>query len=160
KALSCSKYEILPGYRFNLCFENSIFPGYYTEKIVHAWAAGCIPLYWSDPWFVADFNPNAMINRIDFPSLEAFAAYVAEVDNSPQRREAFLREPLLLSCPRLDGAVDFLRHALSAITESAPATPPAAAPNLPLGRRASEDRWPASPFLSFMLGLHHRRGRG
>lgn len=155
-----SKYEILPDYRFNLCFENSIFPGYYTEKIVHAWGAGCIPLYWSDPWFTADFNPRAMINRIDFPSLEAFVAYVAEVDTSPQRRAAFLREPLLLSRPSLDGAVDFLRHALSVITDGAAKAPPAAAPEPPLGSHARADHSPASHFLSFMLGLRHRRVRG
>ena len=69
RPLRRSKYDVLRQYRFNVCFENSIFPGYYTEKIIHAWAAGCIPLYWSDPHFGADFNTKSIVNRIDFPIL-------------------------------------------------------------------------------------------
>src|SRR5438477_5869415 len=37
KIVEGSKYDLLSSYRFNLCFENSIFPGYYTEKLLHAW---------------------------------------------------------------------------------------------------------------------------
>jgi hypothetical protein len=159
KRLLRSKYEILPDYRFNLCFENSIFPGYYTEKIIHAWAAGCIPLYWSDPWFIADFNPRAMINRIDFPSLEDFVDYVAEVDKSPERRAAFLREPLLLQRPKLDDAVDFLRRALNAITNGAARPSPAVSAAISPSSARPGSRLLASPFLSFMLG-HRRRRRG
>ena len=56
-----SKYEILEPYVFNLCFENSMFPGYYTEKIVQAWAAGTIPLYFSDTLVKSDFNKAAFL---------------------------------------------------------------------------------------------------
>ena len=45
-----SKYTLLPHYRFNVCFENSAFPGYYTEKPLQAWVGQCIPLYYADPW--------------------------------------------------------------------------------------------------------------
>ena len=31
---------------FNICPENSEYPGYCTEKIFHALEAGCIPIYW------------------------------------------------------------------------------------------------------------------
>jgi hypothetical protein len=118
-----SKYEILPRYRFNLCFENSMFPGYYTERIVHAWAGGCIPLYYSDPWYTVDFNAKSMINRIDFPTLEAFVDHVAEVNRSPERMAALLREPLLHKRPRLDDVIAFLRCALSEIAGGASGTP-------------------------------------
>ena len=33
--------------KFNICFENSSGPGYTTEKLFHALAAGCVPIYWS-----------------------------------------------------------------------------------------------------------------
>lgn len=107
-----SKYEVLPDYRFNLCFENSIYPGYYTEKALQAWAGGCIPLYWSDPWYVRDFNPQAMINRIGFPSLEAFAEEVAQVNASPARMAEIHAQPLLLEPPCLDEVTAFLRDAV------------------------------------------------
>ncbi len=118
RPLQTSKYEILPRYRFNLCFENSIFPGYYTEKPLQAWAAGCIPLYFSDPWYTMDFNPRAMINRIDFASLDEFAAHVAAVNASPQRQAAILEQPLLPQCPSLEPAVAFLRRAVADILQS------------------------------------------
>ena len=40
------KKQFLKQYIFNICPENSKFPGYHTEKIFHALEAGCIPLYW------------------------------------------------------------------------------------------------------------------
>ena len=112
RPLRRSKYEVLPDYRFNLCFENSIFPGYYTEKALQAWVGGCVPLYWSDPWYVRDFNAKALINRIDFPSMEAFVDRVAEVNASPALWEQIHAEPLLLERPRLEGVIDFLQQAV------------------------------------------------
>lgn len=115
--LTQSKYEFLRDYRFNLCFENSLFPGYYTEKALQAWAAGCIPLYFSDASYSIDFNPRAMINRISFASLDAFVDKVRGVNDSPELFAQFQREPLLLSRPKLDEVIAFLRRAAAAITE-------------------------------------------
>lgn len=39
------KLTYLQNYRFNLCPENSSAPGYVTEKIFEAIAAGCVPIY-------------------------------------------------------------------------------------------------------------------
>ncbi len=41
-----SKINFLQAYRFNICPENSDAAGYVTEKLWHAIAAGCIPVYW------------------------------------------------------------------------------------------------------------------
>ncbi len=43
-----NKIEWLKSYKFNICFENSSHPGYLTEKLFDAFAAGCIPIYWGD----------------------------------------------------------------------------------------------------------------
>jgi alpha(1,3/1,4) fucosyltransferase len=111
KPLRASKYDLLRRYRFNLCFENSIFPGYYTEKIIHAWAGGCIPLYYSDNWYISDFNPNAIINRINFSSVDEFCEHVAYVNKSQHAFNEIFDQPLLLKRPTLDPAIDFLRSA-------------------------------------------------
>ena len=42
------KIAWLKNYKFNICFENSSYPGYLTEKLFDAFAAGCIPIYWGD----------------------------------------------------------------------------------------------------------------
>jgi hypothetical protein len=112
-----SKYQILSQYRFNLCFENSTFPGYYTEKLLQSWVGGCVPLYYSDKWFVLDFNPHAAINRCDFKSLDEFVEHVASVDASPSKLNELLSQPLLLKRPSLDPAAAFLRNACTAILQ-------------------------------------------
>jgi hypothetical protein len=111
RPLRSSKYELLRRYRFNLCFENSIFPGYYTEKPFHAWVGGCVPLYYSDNWYSSDFNPKAMINRINFSSLDAFVEHVALVNKSRSALNEIFDQPLLTARPTLDPAIDFLRKA-------------------------------------------------
>ncbi len=115
RPLRGSKYDILSRYRFNVCFENSTFPGYYTEKIIHAWAGGCVPLYYSDSWYGQDFNPKAMINRIHFKTLDDFVERVAEVHRSPSDLEEIFTQPLLTTRPSLDGAIEFLRRSYDEI---------------------------------------------
>lgn len=41
------KLNVLKQYKFSICFENThTTPGYITEKIFDAFAAGCVPIYW------------------------------------------------------------------------------------------------------------------
>ena len=56
------KYKILSEYRFSICFENSIYPGYYTEKLFHAKTSGTVPIYWADKEIENDFNKKGFIN--------------------------------------------------------------------------------------------------
>lgn len=44
-----NKHDTLQGYRFALCYENSEFPGYVTEKIFDCFNAGVIPIYLGAP---------------------------------------------------------------------------------------------------------------
>jgi hypothetical protein len=74
-----------------------------------------VPLYYSDKWFVRDFNPLAAINRNDFASLEKFVEYVASVNASPSKFDELLSAPLLVERPTIDPAVNFLREACETI---------------------------------------------
>lgn len=56
-----NKLEFLRGYKFNIAFENSSSPGYTTEKIMEAYAANTIPIYYGNPLISADFCPESMI---------------------------------------------------------------------------------------------------
>jgi hypothetical protein len=60
------KDTVLRDYSYNLCPENSIYPGYYTEKIPEAFANGCLALGWADSNVRSDFNPDAFINLLDY----------------------------------------------------------------------------------------------
>lgn len=39
------KFSVAKRYRYMLCFENDLYPGYITEKPLDAWIGGCIPLW-------------------------------------------------------------------------------------------------------------------
>jgi hypothetical protein len=88
-----AKLEFLQPYKFYIAFENESVPGYTTEKIAEAMAARCVPIYWGNPRVVDDFNAKSFINANDFPSLEALAAHVAEVDRNDALYTQYLREP-------------------------------------------------------------------
>lgn len=83
-------------HRFAISFENSSTPGYTTEKIVDAFAARCIPIYWGDPEVTRVFNPKAFINVYDYRTLEDVVQRVIALDDDPDTYLAMLREPALL----------------------------------------------------------------
>jgi len=56
------KKQVLSDYVFNLCPENSMHPGYNTEKIPESFMSGCIPITWTVPGKNTDFNSKAFIN--------------------------------------------------------------------------------------------------
>jgi hypothetical protein len=76
------KMEFLSKYRFNLCYENSSYPGYVTEKLPHAFVSGTIPIYWGSPVVDVDFNTDAFVNRHDFETDADMVKYIIEIDNN------------------------------------------------------------------------------
>ena len=69
------KVATLSNYRFALCFENTAFPGYVTEKIFDCFVAGCIPIYLGAP-DIEDLVPAGSFidarDFHDFADLESF----------------------------------------------------------------------------------------
>jgi hypothetical protein len=55
------KMEILSNFQFAQCFENSAMPGYHTEKLIHAYFSGCIPVYWGSDTLDLEFNEKAIV---------------------------------------------------------------------------------------------------
>lgn len=97
-----NKMDVISSYRFSICFENSIYPGYFTEKILHAKIAGCIPIYYSDKTFEVDFNKNCCINLIDFENFDHLLEEIKRVDSDPQIYNKKINEPLFSIPPTLD----------------------------------------------------------
>lgn len=84
-------------YKFDLSVENSNTCGYVTEKIVQAWAAGCIPVYWGSSGAIKqEFNKAAFIDCNDFSTVSDVAEYLMELENNKDVLEKILREPILL----------------------------------------------------------------
>ena len=87
--------------KFTLACENSAVPDYVTEKIVDAFAARTVPIYWGAPNVSEDFNPAAFIDCSKFPSLEAVAEKVRRLDADDAAYEAMLAAPIFKEgrCP-------------------------------------------------------------
>ena len=89
-----NKEELLKKYRFNLCFENDLYPGYLSEKPFESWIAGCIPIWWGLDR--GDFlNPEAIL---DFTSMTIsdLTNRIDELESYPEKMAEMLKTPILL----------------------------------------------------------------
>lgn len=109
-ASGIAKKDILQDYAFNLCPENSMYPGYYTEKIPEAFMAGCLPITWVDSNVAADFNPNAMLNLAPM-MCDGFSG-LQEALHSKANLERFAGECLFLERPSIEPIRAFLNEAV------------------------------------------------
>ena len=103
------KMDVISNYKFNICFENSLYPGYFTEKLLHAKIAGCIPIYYSDESYSTDFNKNCCINLIDFENEYELIEYIKEIDNNTKLYQKIINEPLFNYLPKIEELkIDFI----------------------------------------------------
>lgn len=107
-----NKLDVLSQYKFSLCFENSIYPGYFTEKLLHAKVAGTIPLYYSDLSMVEDFNPKCCVN-VNEIGLDDLYNKVIEIDNNVKLYKEILEQPLFLNRVSLDNIVNQLKKIIN-----------------------------------------------
>ncbi len=89
------KHEFLKQYRFCLAYENQADPGYTTEKLLHAKAAGCVPIYWGDPKVGRDFNEKGFLNANGCRDPTDLIRLVDEVESNPQRWKELASVPAL-----------------------------------------------------------------
>ncbi|MBP0008787.1 MULTISPECIES: glycosyltransferase family 10 domain-containing protein [unclassified Roseofilum] len=102
------KIEILKKYSFNLCFENTNWPYYCTEKIWDSIQGGCLPIYYGDGNKIyEDFPENSFLDYFKFRNPDLLFDYIQDI------REAEFEERMLL-------CVDALRNALNRKQEEQP----------------------------------------
>ena len=91
------KIDFLSTRKFNICFEPYSHPGYVTEKILHAFYAGTVPIYWGSETIANDFNPAAFINVHDFNSQEEAIAHIIKVDQDDELYASYINAPKFLN---------------------------------------------------------------
>jgi hypothetical protein len=87
------KMDIISDYKFNICFDNSIYPGYFTEKLLHAKISGAVPIYRSHESMSYDFNPECCVNANNMQPLELLEKII-EIDNDQILYKKYLDQPL------------------------------------------------------------------
>lgn len=88
------KMNLISNYKFHICFENSLYPGYYTEKLLHAKAAGTIPIYYADQRICEDFNPDGFLNLYDYKNINDFIDFIVQVNTNSNLYNNILNTPL------------------------------------------------------------------
>ena len=68
-----NKIDALKKHRFNLCFENSYFPGYATEKLVDSFLGGAIPIYWGGA-------PLSTFNSLSFFNCDPYLSISSNIE--------------------------------------------------------------------------------
>lgn len=104
------KEAFAASHKFAITFENSSYAGYTTEKIVDAFAAYTIPIYFGDPDVGKDFNEKAFINCRNYGSFEEVLERVKEIDQDDDLYLQMINENPLLHQDDLDAFRNFLIH--------------------------------------------------
>lgn len=80
------KLAAMTQFKYALCFENCVFPGYVTEKIFDCFFSGCIPVYWGAP-DIADFVPaEAFIDMRQFQNFEEANCFLKKMSSVEANR--------------------------------------------------------------------------
>ena len=94
------KIDFLRNYKFTIAFENIGSDGYTTEKLIHPFMAGSIPIYWGNPRVGEEFNTKSFINCNDYGNdFGAVIEKIMELDGDDEKYLAMLSES-----PYADGA--------------------------------------------------------
>ena len=106
------KLGYLTQFYFTICPENSNCMGYVTEKIFHAIASGCIPIYWGsyNKPELDVLNQDAIIFWDKDGDNEVALKKIKELISTPKLMKAFLEQPRLLP-----GAEDYIRKSFQMI---------------------------------------------
>ena len=90
------KFAFDSKHKFSIVCENCSYPGYTTEKIVQAFAAKCIPIYWGDPLVGNMFDKRAFINVADYDSVEDVVRLVRKIDENDELYLEMMSQPALV----------------------------------------------------------------
>jgi hypothetical protein len=95
------KYSVARNYEFMICFENDLYPGYVTEKLVEAYVCETVPLYWGDLGRHNEYiNTRSFINLFDFSQIEEWAYTIASMTDDDYWE--LYSEPLLHKIPPIE----------------------------------------------------------
>ena len=89
-----NKLEFQKKYKFCIAYENSLQPGYTTEKILQGYESNCIPIYYGSETIKDDFNPETFINAHDFENSKDLINYIKKVDTDESIYNSFMNKSI------------------------------------------------------------------
>lgn len=96
-----NKLDFQNKHKFVIAFENTSTSGYTTEKIVHAFSANAIPIYWGNPDITKEFSAKSFVNCHDYglteigeeEAIERIVAEIIRIDNDEEEYLRMLKAP-------------------------------------------------------------------
>lgn len=106
------KYDFLKKYKFSIVCENDKKNGYITEKVLDAFAAKTIPIYYGANNVNKYFNPEAMIIIKDEDDIDNAIERIKQIDEDDELYLHMLKQPAILP-----GKEDFFEETLVKLEE-------------------------------------------
>jgi hypothetical protein len=106
------KMDLISDYKFSLCYENTVTPGYHTEKLLHGKVAGNVPIYYGDETVSEDFNINGFINAVNMSDKE-LVEKIKEIDSNDKLYNSIINEPIFDKKISLDNISNFFYNILN-----------------------------------------------
>lgn len=91
------KLEFLKQYKFSIVFENTVFPGYLTEKIFDCFFSGVIPVYLGDPSVSEQIPSDCFIDARDFKNYDELLYYLKTMPREEANKILFSAEKFINS---------------------------------------------------------------
>ena len=117
------KIEFLSHYKFSICFENSKTQGYISEKLVDAFNAGTIPIYYGDDTVLELLNNRSYIHVKDEADFKEKIELIKKIDNNDTLYNKMIREKIVIDDTRypkeLQKYKDFIYHIIEQDKEKA-----------------------------------------
>lgn len=98
-------------YRFVMCFENDLYPGYVTEKPLEAYLTGAIPLY-NGLDELKYLNQSALINLVNFNNLTEWVDEIKKISRDTNLFKKIYEQPILSKKPNLKKPINLIRKIL------------------------------------------------
>ncbi len=70
--------------KFSIAAESVCYPGFTSEKIIHAYREYTIPIYFGDPDILKVFNKNSFVDCYNAPSIDQAIEEVIKIDNDDE----------------------------------------------------------------------------
>jgi hypothetical protein len=105
------KTQVARNYKLIAAFENSLYPGYVTEKLLEASMTSALPLYWGIDR-EEYFNKDAYLNLHNHNSIEDFVEKILNTLRNPEELAFRLESPILSKRYDLDATVERLKRQL------------------------------------------------
>ena len=109
-----NKIKFLSQYKFSLAMENSKADGYVSEKIIDAFLAGNIPIYYGDYMVEEYINPKSFILIKGDRDIMKKIEYIKKVDNDDELYKNIIKQKVLINdntnSQSTDERIEFLTH--------------------------------------------------